>query len=125
MRNKIFYSFIFLIIILVMAIFFSPRTGIVTDIKGSYISDENPRTMITFDSSNNGKFYYYYIDNKDNQIEVKGSFFKKQNGEYKIECKTLSIEKCKLNGKELTINIEGKAYRYVKNSNNPTFIIVQ
>lgn len=125
MRNKVVYGSIAAIFILVIILILLPRAGITSDIKGSYISNENPRTTITFDSSNNGEFYYYYIDNKNKQTEVKGTFFKKQDGEYKIECKALSVENCKLNGKELTISLEGKTYTYVKNSNLPVILIVE
>lgn len=124
MKNKIIYSAIFLISLLAISLLLLPQNKNISDIMGTYISEENPRNWISFDLNSQGEFYYYFINNANKQIEARGTFLKQQNGEYKVDCKTLSIGQCKLNGKKLTINIDGNTYLYIKNSSTPTIILM-
>lgn len=117
MSKKWILGVVCLVVVLLSVIY--QLDSLHSNIRGTYMMEDNNKSIISFENDTFGEILYYYIDENQNQVEEVGTFEKQIDGKYKISCKSIRTDNAILKGKELTFEFKGQKYIFRKQGDLP------
>lgn len=125
MKKPLLVALISILVLGVILVFNLPKASDKPNtIKGAYKSDIDPFITMSFDESNNCKFYFYYIDDNGHQKLDGGEYYHKDNNVFVINSGKFINREIDYDYKNnsFAIIIDGVKHTFKKASNSPIII---